>query len=111
MPGMMIISSLFSCRTFDENMTPWNITINYKVSLFLYLHNDKTKNQLSPNISISNVHMNNADDDIELICHEQDQSQSTSPSKLNIQFIDDPAILHWENHNSFIQVSLRSINT
>jgi hypothetical protein len=68
------MSSLFSCRTFDEDMTPWNITTDYEVSSFLYLHNDKTKKWLLPNISISNVCRNNGDDDIELICHEQDQS-------------------------------------
>jgi hypothetical protein len=30
----------------DEDMTPWDMAIDYKVSLFLYLSNDKTKNWL-----------------------------------------------------------------
>jgi hypothetical protein len=34
----------------DEDMTPLDTTIDYKVSPFLHLHNDKTKNWLLPNI-------------------------------------------------------------
>ena len=63
----------------------------------------KTKNWLLPNIGISDVRRKNGDDDREWICHEQDQFQSASPSKLNFQFIDGPTLLHCEGHNSFIQ--------
>jgi hypothetical protein len=86
----------------DEDITPSDTIIDYKVSSFLYLHNDKTKNWLIPNISFSNVLRNNDDDDREWICHEKDQSQSTIPSKLNFQFVGGPIVLHWEDHNSFI---------
>jgi hypothetical protein len=39
----------------DEDMTPLDTTFDYKVSSFLCLYNDKTKNLLPPNISILNV--------------------------------------------------------
>jgi len=42
------------------------------------------------------------DDDRDWICHEQDQSQSASPSKLNIQFAGSTTLPYWEGHNSFI---------
>ena len=70
----------------DEDITPTDTTIDYKVSSFLYLHNDKTKNWLLPNMDISNVLRNNGCDDREWTCHEQHQSQSASSSKLNFQF-------------------------
>ena len=57
------------------------MAFDYKVSSFLCLHNDKTKNWLLPNIGILNVLRNNVDDDREWICYDQDQSQSASPSK------------------------------
>jgi hypothetical protein len=73
------------------------------MSSFLHLHNDKTKNWLQHSIGISNVLSNNSDDDREWICHEQDQSQSASPLKLNFQFISGSTVLYWEGHNSFIR--------
>ena len=73
-----------------------------KVSSFLCLYNDKTKNLLLPSISISNVLRNNGDAYRVWICHEQDQSQSASPSKLNIQFAGSTTLPYWEGHNSFI---------
>ena len=63
------------------------------MSSFLYLHNDKTKNLLLPNIGISNVLRNNGDDD---------RVWSASSSKSNICFVDSPTVLRWEGHNSFI---------
>ena len=47
----------------DEDITPSDTTIDYKVSLFPHLHNDKSKNWLLPNMGISNVLRNNGDDD------------------------------------------------
>jgi hypothetical protein len=75
-------------------MTPSNKTIDYKVSSFLYLHNDKTKNWLLPNSGISNIFRNNGDDDRDWICHEQDRSQSASPTKLNIRFAGSTTLLY-----------------
>ena len=80
--------------------TPMNV--EDRVSLFLYLYNDKTKNLLLPNIRISNVLRNDSDDDRVWICHEQDRSWSASSSKSNIQFVDIPTVLHCEGHNSSI---------
>jgi hypothetical protein len=57
---------------------------------------------LLPNIGISNVHRNNGDDGREWICHEQDQSQNASSSKLNIQIIGGSIVPHWNGHKSFI---------
>ena len=90
---------------FDEDMTPMGtpVKVKDKVSSFLCLHNDKTKNLLLPNIGIPNVFRNNGDDDREWICHEQDRSQSANPSKLNIRFTGSTTLLHWECHNSFIR--------
>jgi len=66
-----------------EGMQPLDMImkVKNKVSLFLCLHNDKTKNWLLPNIGILNVLRNNVDDDREWICYDQDQSQSANPSK------------------------------
>jgi hypothetical protein len=46
----------------SEDMTPSDMTFDYKVSSFLCLHNNKTKNLLLPNIGISNVLKNNGAD-------------------------------------------------
>ena len=67
----------------DEDITPSDTTIDYKVSLFPHLHNDKSKNWLLPNMGILNVLRNNGDDDREWTCHEQHQSQSASSSMLS----------------------------
>jgi hypothetical protein len=83
-------------------MTPSDTTIDYKASLFLYLHNDKTKNWLLLNIGMSNMLRNNGGDDREWIWHEEDQSQSASSSKSNIRFVGSPTVLHWEGNNFFI---------
>ena len=59
------LMSLLDRLQCDEDITPSNTTIDYEVSSFLYLHNDKTKNWLLSNIGISNVLTNNGDDDRE----------------------------------------------
>jgi hypothetical protein len=53
-------------------MTPMDtpMKVEDKVSSFLCLYNDKTKNLLLLNIGISNVLRNNGDDDRVWICHE-----------------------------------------
>lgn len=90
----------------DEDMTPTDMTmpmkIKNKVSQFVCLHNDTTKNWLLPNISLSNVIRKNIDDDRAWIHHEQDRFQGENPSKLNIHFISSLTQLHSEGHNSSI---------
>ena len=67
------------------------MTIDYKVSSFLYLHSDFWYNSLGSTCT----------------CHYlivgTNVSQSASPSKLNFQITGSPTILHWEGHNYFIQ--------
>jgi hypothetical protein len=89
----------------DEDMAPTDTTMKAKdkVSLLLCLNNNKTKNWSLPNSGISNILRNNGDDDRDWICHEQDRSQSASPSKLNIRFVSSTTLPHWEGHNSFIR--------
>jgi hypothetical protein len=53
--GMVVRHALLG----DEDITPLVTTIDYKVSSFLHMHNDKTKNWLQPNMDISNVLRNN----------------------------------------------------
>lgn len=57
--------------THEENMTPTDMSMlmkfKRKMSLFLWLHNEKTENWLLPNISISNMLRNDGDDDREKI--------------------------------------------
>ena len=78
----------------DEDMTPSDMTIDYKVSLFLHLHSDFWYNSLGSTC----------------ICHyflvATNVSQRASPSKLNFQFIGDPTMLHWEGHNSSIHSAI-----
>jgi hypothetical protein len=52
-------------------MTSMDMFVYYKVSLFLYLHNDKSKILLLPNIGISNMFRNNDDDDRQWIFHDK----------------------------------------
>ena len=74
-----------------------------KVSSYLCLYNDKTKNLLLSNIGISNVLINDSDDDSVWICHEQDRFWSASSAKSNIRFISSPIVLHCKGHNSSIR--------
>jgi hypothetical protein len=52
------------CELGDEDITLSDTTIEYKVSSFLYLQNDISKNLLLPNVSTSNVHRNKGDDNV-----------------------------------------------
>ena len=75
----------------NEDITPSDTTIDYKVSSFLYLHSDFWYNSLGSTCT----------------CHYlivgTNVSQSASPSKLNFRVIGSLTILNWEGHNSFIQ--------
>jgi hypothetical protein len=74
----------------DEDMTPSDMTIDYKVSFFLYLYSNFWYNSLG----------------FTCICYYllvgTNVSQDASPSKLNFLFINDPTMFHWEGHNSSI---------
>ena len=80
----------------DKDMTPMDtpMKVKDKVSSFLCLHNDKTRNRLLPTSGISNILRNNGHDDRDWICHEQGRSQSASPSKLNIHFASSTTLPH-----------------
>ena len=52
------------CESGDEDMAPSDTTIEYKLSSFLYLQNDISKNLLLPNIGTFNVHRNKGDDNV-----------------------------------------------
>jgi hypothetical protein len=71
-------------------MTPLDMTIDYNVSSFLYLHSDFWYNSLDSTCIYHYLLVGT------------NVSQILSPSKLNFQFIGGPIILHWEGHNSFI---------
>jgi hypothetical protein len=75
----------------DEDMTPSDTTIDYKVRSFLYLHSNFGYNSLG---STCMCHYLNVGTDM---------SQSASPSKLNFWFVGSPAVLHCEGHNSSIR--------
>jgi hypothetical protein len=78
----------------DEDMTPSDTTIVYKVSSFLYLYSDFWYNSLG---STYTCHYLNVGINV---------SQSASPSKLNFRFIGSPIVLHWEGHNSSIRSAI-----
>jgi hypothetical protein len=75
-------------------MTPSDMTIDYKVRSFLYLHSDFGYNSLG---STCTCHYLNVGTDM---------SQSVNPSKLNFRFVGSPAVLHCEGHNSSIQSAI-----
>lgn len=79
----------------DEDMTSIDMSMNVKdkVSSFLCLYNGKTKNLLQSNIGISIVLRKDDNDDRVWICHEQEQSWSTSTSKLNFRFFIGSIVL------------------
>jgi hypothetical protein len=66
----------------DEDMTPLDTTINYKVSSFLHLYSDVWYNSLG---SICTYHY---------LIVGTNMSQSASPSKLNFHVIGSPTILY-----------------
>ena len=78
----------------DEDMTPSDTTIVYKVSSFLYLHSDFWYNSLG---SICTCRYLNVGTNV---------SQRASSSKLNFRFIGSSTVLHWKGHNSAIQSAI-----
>jgi hypothetical protein len=78
----------------DEDMTPTDTTIDYKVCLFLHLYSNFGYNSLS---STCTCHYLNIGTNV---------SQSASPSKLNFRFVGSPIVLHWEGHNSSIRSAI-----
>jgi hypothetical protein len=77
-------------KRIDEDMTPTDTTIDYKVCSFLHLYSNFGNNSLG---STCTCHYLNVGTNV---------SQSASPSKLNFWFIGSPIVLHWEGHNSSI---------
>jgi hypothetical protein len=75
-------------------MTPLDANIDYKVSLFLYLHSDFWYNSLG---SICTCHYLYVGTNV---------SQHASSSKLNHRFVGSPTMLHWEGHNSSIRSAI-----
>jgi hypothetical protein len=78
----------------DEDMTPTDTTIDYKVHSFLYLHSNFGYNLLGPTCT---CHYLNVGTNV---------SQSANLSKLNFRFVGSPIVLHWEGHNSSIQSAI-----
>jgi hypothetical protein len=78
----------------DEDMTPSDTTIDYKVRSFLHLHSNFGYNSLGSTCTCRylNVCIN--------------VSQSASPSKLNFRFVGSPIVLHWKGHNSSIRSAI-----
>jgi hypothetical protein len=78
----------------DEDMTPSDTTIDYKVRSFLHLHSNFGYYLLGFTCTCRywNVGTN--------------MSQSASPSKLNFWFVDSPIVPRWEGHNSSIRSAI-----
>ena len=74
----------------DEDMTPSDTTIVYKVSSFLHLHSDFWYNLLGSTCTCRYLNVGT------------NMSQRASSSKLNFRFIGSSIVLHWEGHNSTI---------
>ena len=82
--------------------------VKHKVSLFLGLHNDISKNLLLPNVGTFIVFREQFKNAMNLgetyyvasiihgmwMHHAQDPSWDTQPSKHNIRFVDSPTVLH-----------------
>jgi hypothetical protein len=74
----------------DEDMTPSDTTIDYKMHSFLHLYSNFGYNSFSFTCT---CHYLNIGTNV---------SQSASPSKLNFRFVGSLIVLHWEGHNSSI---------
>jgi hypothetical protein len=74
----------------DEDMTPSDTSIDYKVRSFQYLQSNFAYNSLGSTCTHCYLNVGT------------NVSQSASPSKLNFRFIGSPIVLHWEDHNSSI---------
>jgi len=76
-------------------MTPSDMTIDYKVSLSLYLYNDFWYNSLGSTCTCHYLHVST------------NVSQSARSSKLNFQFASGPIVLYWEDHNLSIRSKIK----
>jgi hypothetical protein len=85
------IGGPFVKRQYDEDITPSDTTIVYKVSSFLHLHSNFWYNSLGSTCICRYLNIGT------------NVSQRASSTKLNFRFIDSPTVLHWEGHNSSIR--------
>jgi hypothetical protein len=81
-------------RKNDEDMTPSDTTIDYKVRSFLYLHNNFGYNSLGSTYTCRYLNVGT------------NMSQSASPLKLNFRFVGGLIVLHWKGHNSSIRSAI-----
>jgi hypothetical protein len=81
-------------KTCDEDMTPSDTTIDYKVCSFLYLHSDFWYDSLGSTYTCRYLNVGT------------NMSQSASPSKLNFHFVGSPTVLYCECHNSSIRSAI-----
>jgi hypothetical protein len=75
-------------------MTPTDMTIDYKVRLFLHLHSNFGYNSLVSTCTCCYLNVGT------------NVSQSISPSKLNFWFVGSPIVLYWKGHNSSIRSAI-----
>jgi hypothetical protein len=75
-------------------MTPTDMTIDYKVRLFLHLYSNFGYNSLGSTCACHYLNVGT------------NMSQSASPLKLNFRFVGSPIVLHWEGHNSSIRSAI-----
>jgi hypothetical protein len=78
----------------DQDMTPTDTTIDYKVHLFLHLYSNFGYNSLGSTCKCCYLNVGT------------NVSLSASPSKLNFRFIGSPIVHHWEGHNSSIRCAI-----
>jgi hypothetical protein len=78
----------------DEDMTPTDTTIDYKVHLFLHLYSNFGYNSLGSTCICRYLNVGT------------NMSQSASPSKLNFRFVGSLIVLHWKGHNSSIRSAI-----
>jgi hypothetical protein len=78
----------------DEDMTPTDTTIDYKVRLFLHLYYNFGYNSLGSTCTCRYLNVGT------------NMSQSVSPSKLNFRFVGSLTVLHCEGHNSSIRSAI-----
>jgi hypothetical protein len=78
----------------DEDMTPSDETIDYKVCLFLYLYSNFRYNSLGSTCTCRYLNVGT------------NMSQSASPSKLNFWFVGSPAVLHCKGQNSSVRSAI-----
>jgi hypothetical protein len=81
--------------TCDEDMTPTDVTIDYKVRSFLHLHSNFGYNSFGSTCTCRYLNVGT------------NVSQNASPSKLNFWFVGSSIVLHWGSHNSSIRSAIK----